>query len=259
MSPFHERTKILIKQHGLQKLQDSHILIAGLGGVGGYVVEALARAGVGNLTIIDNDNVDPTNINRQLIALNSSIGLPKVELFEKRILDINPNCNLTPLKVFLNNDNIEEIVLSQKFDYVIDCIDSLNCKVGLVETAWKNNIKVISSMGAGGKIDPTLIKVTDIFKTSICPLALFMRLRLRRRDVGNGVKAVYSTEVPVPPQPAQENISQQHATDTNDTLDTLAESRRHRISATVGSISYIPAIMGLTIAGEAIKEILSEV
>lgn len=240
MSTIHDRTKIIVKEDGLKRLQNSNILLAGLGGVGGYAVEALVRAGIGNLTIVDNDVVDISNINRQIIATHSNIGNKKTDLFKQRIADINPDCNVNAETIFLDNSNIEQVLNAEKYSYVIDCIDSLNCKVGLVETAWKMDIKVYSSMGAGGKTDPLAVEVTDLFKTTVCPLAKFMRIRLKKRGVGKGIKAVFSKETPVaplPPEPSEENTC--------------------RNRSTLGSISYIPAIFGLTLAGEVIRDIVN--
>lgn len=249
MNSFYERTKILVNHDGLEKIKSSNILVAGIGGVGGYVVEGLVRAGIENITIIDNDTVDITNINRQLIALNSTIGKPKTEIFTTRIHDINPNCKVTALDIFLNNSNIEETITSQSYHFIVDCIDSLNCKVGLVETAWKKGLRVYSSMGAGGKLDPTQIEVADLYKTSICPLARFMRSRLKKRGVGKGITAVFSKETPIPPIPP-EITTEAPSSDSSNVTELKTRER-----STIGSISYIPAIFGLTIAGEIIKEI----
>lgn len=237
MQNFLERTHILVGGDGLERLNQANVLVAGLGGVGSYVVEALARAGIGKLTIIDNDTVNLSNINRQLPALNSTIGKPKTTVIEHRIKDINPNCELTVINDFLRSENINDYLQAQQYDYIADCIDSLNSKVGLVETAFNLNLNVISSMGAGGKLDPTRIEVTDLFKTHECPLAKMMRSRLRRRGIKKGIKAVFSSEIPQRPLPPE-------PTDTG------------RPRSVVGSISFIPSIFGLMMAGVIINDIL---
>ncbi len=235
---FLERTHILVGDEGLQKLNNANVLVAGLGGVGSYVVEALARAGIGSLTIIDNDTVNLSNINRQLPALNSTIGKLKTVVIENRIKDINPDCNVTVANDFLRTENIEIYLQAQQYDYVADCIDSLNSKVGLVETAYNLQLNVISSMGAGGKLDAAKIEVTDLFKTHECPLAKMMRSRLRRRGIKKGIKAVFSSEIPQRPLPPE-------PTDSG------------RARSVVGSISFIPSIFGLTMAGVIINDILN--
>lgn len=239
MQDFLERTHILVGDEGLKKLNDANVFIAGLGGVGSYVVEALARSGVGSLTIVDNDVVNLSNINRQLPALNSTLGQAKTDVIASRVKDINPECNLTVIADFLRNENINDYLEAQTYNYVADCIDSLNSKVGLIETAFNLNLNVISSMGAGGKLDPTRIEVTDLFKTHECPLAKMMRSRLRRRGIENGVKAVFSSETPKRPLPPEPT-----------------ESGRAR--SVVGSISFIPSIFGLTMAGVIINDILEQ-
>ncbi len=239
MQDFLERTHILVGDDGLKKLKDANVFIAGLGGVGSYVVEGLVRAGVGSLTIVDNDVVNLSNINRQLPALNSTIGQTKTDIMASRIKDINPNCNLTVISDFLRNENLSAYLQAQSYDHVADCIDTLNSKVGLIEIAYNLGIRVISSMGAGGKLDPTKIEVADLFDTHECPLAKMMRSRLRRRGIENGVKAVFSPETPKKPLPPEPT-----------------EAGRPR--SVVGSISFIPSIFGLTMAGVIINAILEQ-
>lgn len=237
-----ERTGILVNDEGLKKLDNANIFIAGCGGVGSFVIEALARAGIGNLTIVDMDVVDPSNINRQLIALQSTIGMPKVEVMKKRINDINRECNVNALETFINPENTNELLTQYKYDYVIDAIDTLNAKVNLVKTAHELDIKTISSMGAGGKTDPTQIKVTDIYKTDVCALARAMRTRLKKQNVKKGIKAVFSTEkgiAPLPPKDPEPN-------------------QQGRSRATNGTLSYMPSLFGLTIAGVVIKSIIGD-
>lgn len=237
-----ERTGILVNDAGISKLENTNIFIAGCGGVGSFVIEALARAGVGNLTIVDMDVVDPSNINRQLIALQSTIGMPKVEVMKKRINDINPECKVNALETFINPENTKELLTKYNYDYIIDAIDTLNAKVNLVKVAHELGIKTISSMGAGGKTDPTEIKVADIYKTDVCALARAMRTRLKKQKVKKGIKAVFSTEkgiAPLPPKDSQPN-------------------QQGRSRATNGTLSYMPSLFGLTIAGIVIKEIVGD-
>ncbi|APC91471.1 MULTISPECIES: tRNA threonylcarbamoyladenosine dehydratase [Francisella] len=235
-----QRTAILVNNSGLEKLENANIFIAGCGGVGSFVIEALARAGIGKLTIVDMDVVDSSNINRQLIALHSTIGIPKVQVMQQRIIDINPQCQVNALQTFINPDNSQELLTQQSYDYVIDAIDTLNAKVNLVKTAHQLGIKTISSMGAGGKTDPTQIKVADIYNTDVCALARVMRTRLKKQKVKKGIKAVFSTQkniAPLPPKDPQPN-------------------QQGRSRATNGTLSYMPSLFGLTIAGIVIKEII---
>jgi tRNA A37 threonylcarbamoyladenosine dehydratase len=238
LSPLTERTHILIGDEGIKRLAESHVFVAGLGGVGSYCAEALARAGVGRLTLLDFDVVAASNINRQLPALGSTIGRKKIEVIAERIRDINPACELTLHEYFMHADDVPTM-LAPGYDFVVDCIDSLNSKVTLVETAWRLNMNVASSMGAGGKLDPTRIHVTDMMKTEVCHLARFMRHRLRKRGVGKGIIAVWSDEPPRKPLPPE-------ATDGG------------RPRAVNGTISYMPSIFGLTLAGVVINRLLEE-
>ncbi|APC94742.1 tRNA threonylcarbamoyladenosine dehydratase [Francisella tularensis subsp. novicida] len=237
-----QRTAILVNNNGLEKLENANIFIAGCGGVGSFVIEALARAGIGKLTIVDMDVVDPSNINRQLVALHSTIGVPKVEVMQQRIIDINPQCKVTALQAFINPDNSQDLLTQQNYDYVIDAIDTLNAKVNLVKTARQLGIKTISSMGAGGKTDPTQIKVADIYNTDVCALARAMRTRLKKQKVKKGIKAVFSTQKGISPLPP---LDQQ-------------PNQQGRSRATNGTLSYMPSLFGLTIAGIVIKEIIGD-
>jgi tRNA threonylcarbamoyladenosine dehydratase len=235
--PQFERTGILLADAEFSKLAHCHIIVAGLGGVGSYCVEALARAGVGNLTLIDHDVVSVSNINRQLPALLSTVGKQKLELMADRIRDINPNCILTLHPVFLIPENIGAFV-PPNADYVIDCIDSLNCKVALVAYCSQHGIPVASSMGAGNKLDPARIQLADIAKTRQCPLAAVMRKRLKRYGIHCGVLTVFSDEpgrAPHPPEPVE---------------------GRGRARAVNGTISYMPPLFGLMLAGEVIQRLL---
>ena len=235
--PQFTRTHILIGDDGLAKLKSKHIFVAGMGGVGSYCTEALARAGIGRLTLLDHDVVAVSNINRQLPALLSSVGQYKVELMRARIADINPDCEVTVLRSFLTRENVNELV-PVDCDYVIDCIDSLACKEALVAESHKRGLKVASSMGAGNRVDPTRIKVADISKTIMCPLARTMRQRLHRHhNIYKGILTVFSDESPRPPLPPQP-------------LD------RGRPRAINGTISYMPPLFGYMLAGAVIKCLL---
>ncbi|MEN9336831.1 MAG: hypothetical protein RLZZ500_1818 [Bacteroidota bacterium] len=195
MAVWQERAELLFKTEGLEKLRNSNVLVVGLGGVGSFAAEFLARAGVGKMTIVDGDVVDITNINRQLPALHSTVGLPKVALMGARLMDINPELQLTQLKEFLSPERAFELV-TPEFDYVLDCIDSVTPKLNLLIAAKRKGVKVISNMGAGGKYEASKVKVTDISKTDYCPLAKNVRKRLKKEGISRGVKVVYSSERP---------------------------------------------------------------
>ncbi len=195
MAVWQERAALLFKPEGLEKLKNASILVVGLGGVGSFAAEFLARAGVGKMTIVDGDVVDITNINRQLPALHSTVGLPKVELMGARLLDINPELELTMLKEFLSPERAYELV-TPEFDYVLDCIDSVTPKLNLLISAKRQKVKIISNMGAGGKFQASMVKVTDISKTDYCPLAKTIRKRLKKEKIYSGIKVVYSYERP---------------------------------------------------------------
>ncbi len=237
--PQFERTEILIGAEGIIRLAGKHVFVAGMGGVGSYCTEALARAGIGRLTLLDHDAVAVSNINRQLPALLSTVGLSKVELMKARIADINPDCQVTILKVFLTMDNVNELVPADS-DYVIDCIDSLVCKEALVAESFKRGLKVASSMGAGNRLDPSRIRIADIGRTDMCPLARQMRKRLvKHHGIRRGILTVYSDEhpkEPLPPQPTTQG----------------------RPRAVNGTISYMPPLFGYMLAGAVINRLLAE-
>lgn len=237
-NPLFERTHILIGDEGIEKLQTSHIFLAGIGGVGSYTAEALARMGVGKMTLVDHDVVSGSNMNRQLVALRSTVDVLKADVIADRIKDINPDCQVTLITDFLTPESIPT-VLSQGYDVVIDAIDSLSSKAALLETAWRNEMTVFASMGAGGKLDPTQVKTGDLMDTSICKLAKHLRGQLRKRGVGRGIQTVYSLEAPLPPLPP-EPVS------------------RGRARAVNGTVSYMPSIFGLTLAGLVINHIIGD-
>lgn len=226
------RTKLLIGDDGIKKLNNAKVAIFGVGGVGSYVLEALTRAGVGNIIIVDNDVISESNINRQIIATHSTIGKDKVEVAKNRALDINPNVKINAFKVLYNNENNN--IIDKSVDYIIDCIDTISSKIDLVVMAKKLNIPIISSMGAGNKLDPTKFEVTDISKTSVCPLAKIMRKELRNRNIKN-LKVVYSKEEPI-------KVS-------------MVNEENKKVP---GSISFVPSVAGLIIASEVVKDILKE-
>jgi tRNA A37 threonylcarbamoyladenosine dehydratase len=237
--PQFERTHILIGSEGIELLSDKHVFVAGLGGVGSYCAEALARAGVGRLTLLDHDVVVASNINRQLPALLSTVGQSKAELMRARIHDINPACEVTLLLDFLNSHNVNELVPAD-CDYVVDCIDSLACKAALVGESFKRSLKVASSMGAGNRLDPARIRIADISQTEMCPLARQMRKRLRKHfNIRKGILTVFSDEppsAPLPPQPTSTG----------------------RPRAVNGTISYMPPLFGCMLAGAVIKDLLGK-
>lgn len=195
MAVWQERAELLFKPEGLEVLKKANVLIVGLGGVGSFAAEFIVRAGVGNITIVDGDTVDITNVNRQLPALHSTVGQPKVEMVGDRLMDINPELNLTRIQEFLSPERATEIV-TKDFDYVLDCIDSITPKLNLIVAAKKAKVKVISNMGAGGKMVAGKVVVKDISKTDVCPLAKVIRRRLRKMGINKGVKAVFSLEKP---------------------------------------------------------------
>lgn len=238
MVKWQERAELLFKEEGINKLKNSNVLVVGLGGVGSFAAEFLARAGVGNMTIVDGDVVDITNINRQLPALHSTVDMPKVELMAARLLDINPELNLTPIKEFLSPERAFEIVTTD-FDYVLDCIDSVTPKLNLLIASKRKKIKVISSMGAGGKYEASKVKVTDISKTEYCPLAKNMRKRLKEHKISKGVKAVFSTEVP-----DQSSIK-------------LTDGKNYKKSF-YGTNSWMPCLFGLHAAETVVKYLIKK-
>ena len=229
------RTELLIGEAGVAKLQRSRVAVFGIGGVGGYVVEALARAGIGALDLIDNDTVSLSNINRQIIALHSTVGEPKVEVAARRAQDINPNIKITTHNCFYLPENKDEFDFAQ-YDYVADAVDTVAAKIALAEQANAAGTPIISAMGAGNKLDGGAFRVADISKTAVCPLAKVMRRELRQRGI-NHLKVVYSEEPPLTPE----------------TCDEPSGKRQ-----TPGSISYVPPMVGLLMAGEIIKDLLKK-
>lgn len=234
-----ERTELLIKKEGLERLNKATVLVVGLGGVGSFAAEFLARAGVGNMTIVDGDTVDITNVNRQLPALHSTVGKHKVEVVAERLFDINPDLNLTKINEFLNPERMEEVLDSDQFDFVLDCIDSVTPKLSLIIAAKRRRIKIVSSMGAGGKTDPSKVLVRDISKTEHCHLARQIRKRLRKVKIDKGVRCVFANDI-------QDEESLKMTDGTN-----------YKRSF-YGTISYMPAIFGLYAAAEVINYLVEK-
>ena len=227
------RTELLVGEEGINKLHNSKVIVFGIGGVGSFVVEALTRAGVGNLILVDNDTICISNLNRQIHATQATVGMIKVEAMKERVISINPKCNVEAKQVFITADNISEIIPSD-VDYVVDAIDTVTSKLALAEYCYKNNINIISSMGTGNKMDPTQFRVSDEFKTKVCPLAKVMRHELRKRGVKK-LKVVYSEEMPMTPDKGR----------------AVPSAKRQ----TPGSISFVPPVAGMIIGGEVIKDL----
>lgn len=234
-----ERTELLIKEEGLEKLNKANVLVVGLGGVGSFAAEFLARAGVGNMTIVDGDTVDITNINRQLPALHSTVGKHKVEIVGERLLDINPKLALIKINEFLNPERMDQVLDEGNFNYILDCIDSVTPKLKLLIAARRRKIKVVSSMGAGGKVDPSKVMVRDISKSHNCHLARQIRKRLKKEKINKGIRCVFSNEI------------------QNEESLKMTDGTNYKRSF-YGTISYIPAIFGLYAAAEVINHLVKK-
>lgn len=231
---FKMRTGLIIGQDGLDKLKDSNVIVFGVGGVGSFACEAIVRAGVGNITIVDFDDVDITNINRQIPALHSTVGKFKVDVMKERLLDINPDLNIKTVKKVYNAETSDEILI-EDYDYVVDAIDMVTSKIKLIEVCNEKGFKIVSSMGMGNKLDPTKIVVTDIYKTHTCPLAKVLRRELKNRRIKK-LKVVYSTEQPIE----------------------LKEKIMNGRKVTPGSVSFVPSVGGLIIASVVIRDLLEQ-
>lgn len=223
------RTELLLSKSAVEQLKQAKVIIFGIGGVGSFVAEAVARAAVGEITLVDGDVVDVTNLNRQLVATVSAVGRLKAEVMKARIEDINTAAKVTAVTKFYTKDNYNDFHLEQ-YDYIVDAIDMVTSKLLLIESAKQANTKIISAMGAGNKLDPTKFQVADIFDTSVCPLARIMRSELRKRDI-HSLKVVYSTEKP------------------------RAIDKKDGMRPEVGSVSFVPSVAGLIMAGEVIKDL----
>ena len=244
------RTELLIGKDGLEKLNKAKIAIFGIGGVGSFVVEGLVRAGVENFILVDDDKICLTNLNRQIIATHKTVGKYKVEVAKERILEINPNAKVETYQEFFMPESKE--ILDKTVDYIVDCVDTVTAKIELVVRANKLNIPIISSMGTGNKLDPTRFEVTDIYKTSICPLAKVMRKELRARGIKE-LKVVYSKEEPIKLDETENNSCK------NGCICPPGTKRKCTVRNQVpGSISFVPSVAGLIIAGEVMKDILKK-
>lgn len=239
MAEIYDRTRMLVGDAGMEKLQNAHVFIAGIGGVGSFTAEALARAGVGTLTLLDNDTVDITNLNRQIHATQKTVGRPKVEAMAERIREINPDIQVHTINAFLLDDNTESVLGDGGYDYIVDAVDTVTAKLSLILYARERNIPVISSMGTANKLDATKFEVVDISKTHTCPLARVMRKELRDRGIISGVEVLYSTALPVKIQTA---------------ADAADGERKKPVPA---SISYVPSVAGLLLAGHVIQQLLA--
>jgi tRNA A37 threonylcarbamoyladenosine dehydratase len=236
---WYERTELLLGKSNIERLRDAHVLVIGLGGVGAYVVENLCRAGIGHLTIADGDTIQNTNRNRQLIALTSNTGEKKAEVVAKRLKDINPEICITVVDKYLKDENMKSLV-ERPYDYVVDAIDTLSPKLFLLTHAVRYGHRVVSSMGAGGKVNPAMVMVADISKTHTCPLAWILRKRLHKQGVFTGIKAVFSPELV--------------ATSAIKYVDNEQNKK-----TTVGTISYMPPLFGCYIASVVIRDLVSDV
>ena len=237
MDPY-SRTRLLLGNDAMNKLRNAHVAVCGLGGVGGYVVEALARSGIGALTLVDHDTISSTNINRQILATRDTIGYSKATVAAERVLSIDPDIQVAPIQKFYGPDTAAEFDFAG-YDYVVDAIDTVTGKLALVIAAQAVGTPIISCMGTGNKLDPGKFQITDISKTSVCPLARIMRKECAKRGIKH-LKVLFSTEDPIPSDP--ETIS----------LEELPEGRR----ALPGSVAFVPSVAGLIIAGEVIKDII---
>ena len=235
MNPF-SRTELLLGQPAMEKLNRARVAVFGLGGVGGYVVEALARSGVGALDLVDHDTISPTNINRQLLALHSTVGMPKAEAAKNRVLDINPQCQVTVHETFYGPDTAPLFDLTQ-YDYIVDAIDTVTAKLALIAHAKEAGTPILCCLGTGNKLDASKFQITDISKTSVCPLARIMRKECAKRGFKH-VKVLFSTEDPIP--------------SVGDTGEELPEGRR----SLPGSVAFVPSVAGLLIAGEVIRDLI---
>lgn len=243
------RTELLIGKDALDILAKKKVVVFGIGGVGSFAVEALARSGLGTLVLVDDDAICLTNLNRQIHATYSTIGKPKVEVMKDRILDINKKCKVVTNQTFVTENNIEDII-TKDVDYVIDAIDTVSSKIALAFWCEKNNISIISSMGTGNKLDPTMFRVTDIYETKVCPLAKVMRHELRKRGVKN-LKVVYSEEMPMKPRNQDVITCKEGCVCSGESSKNCTKKRQ-----IPGSIAFVPPVAGMILAGEVVKDLM---
>ncbi|MBR5799001.1 MAG: tRNA threonylcarbamoyladenosine dehydratase [Lachnospiraceae bacterium] len=258
-----QRTRLLLGEAAMERLSGAHVAVFGIGGVGGYVVEALARSGVGRFTLVDNDTVALSNLNRQIIATMDTVGRPKTEVMRERILSINPDAEIICYPMFYLPEHADEIDFSG-FDYIVDAIDTVTAKISLVMQAKEAGVPIISSMGTGNKTDPTGLKIADIYETSVCPLAKVMRRELRKRGIER-LKVVYSEEEPITPladddahRQAQQNVSAPAQLNVSEPAQQAqkgggASAKRQR--PVPGSCAFVPPVAGLILASEVIKDL----
>lgn len=244
------RTELLVGKDGLNKLKDSKVIVFGVGGVGSFTVEALVRAGVGTIILVDDDTICLTNLNRQIHATYDTVGKVKVEAMKERVLSINKGCNVITHQIFVTKENIPEII-TDDVDYVVDAIDTVSAKIALVEYCNEKEIKIMCSMGTGNKFDPTRFKVADIYDTKVCPLAKVMRHELRKRDI-KSLKVVYSEEMPTKPKLDDVVTCKTGCVCTGGTKKCAIKRQ------IPGSISFVPPVAGMIIGGEVIKDLLKE-
>lgn len=231
------RTELLVGDEAMARLRAARLLIIGIGGVGGAAVEMLVRAGIGSVTLVDSDKVQCSNINRQLIATQTTVGRLKTDVWSERLLSINPDLHVETRSLFIEPDNVEALLTEQPYDYVIDAIDTITPKVALLETCVRRGLPVIASMGSGGKTDPSLIQTADISKTAYCPLAKVVRTRLAKIGIRHGITCIFSTEIP----------------DRNAVIPTEGEPNK---KTTTGTLSYMPNLFGCHIAGYVIRQLI---
>ncbi|WP_244834008.1 tRNA threonylcarbamoyladenosine dehydratase [Clostridium sp. BJN0001] len=243
------RTELLIGKEGIDKLKKSKVIVFGVGGVGSYTIEALARSGVGEITLIDDDTVCLTNLNRQIHATYKTISRPKVEVMKERILSINKDCNVIDKRILATNENIKELV-DKEADYIVDAIDTVSAKLSIAEYCYNNGINIISCMGTGNKFDPTQFKIADIYDTKVCPLAKVMRHELKKRNVKK-LKVLYSEEIPVKPYTEDVVTCKEACVCIGESSRKCANKRQ-----IPGSMSFVPPVAGMIIAGEVIKSII---
>ena len=239
MSNWLERTELLLGEEKLNLLRNANVLVVGVGGVGAYAAEMLVRAGIGKMTIADSDTVSPSNINRQLIALNSTVGRLKTDVLSERLLDINPQLQLRVVPEYIKDEKTDEILDSDRFDYIVDAIDTLSPKLALIKGALDRNIPLVSSMGAGAKLDPTKMEICDISKTHHCPLAHMLRKRLHKMGIRRGFKAVFSAEPPIE--------------------GAMILCQEQNKKSNVGTISYLPALFGIGCASAVIRDLVNKI
>ena len=235
---FASRTALLLGEEAVARLARAHVLVVGLGGVGGYAAEQLCRAGVGKLTLVDSDVVSLSNINRQIIATHSNVGRLKVDLFKERFGDINPMCEVLTVGEFMRDEKMVDLLEAESYDYVVDAIDTLSPKVFLLYHAYKMGLSIVSSMGSAGKLDPTAVHISDISKSHTCPLAAMVRKRLHRMGVEKGIKVVFSDEKVI--------------------MEAVVDDPQQNKRTTIGTVSYLPPVFGCCCASVVVRDLTNK-